>query len=206
MSNTFDVRAASEAWNALEAVTGALRPIRSDEDFSRLQELLDRLLDSRCEESPFAGLITLIGGLIEDYEERAFPEVHSTPAQLLELLMEENGLTQADLAHELGGQSVVSEVLRGKREINVKQARRLGARFGISPAAFVGDHQEKVSGALDQIQEVVVQIQYLAEAITQYEVEIQPETRSIITKFSDVSRRGDADTLRSNQNLRTVLQ
>ena len=171
-----------------------------------MQELLDRLLDSRGEDAPFAGLVTLIGSLIEDYEERTLPERHSTPAELLKLLMDENSLTQMDLAHELGGQSVVSQVLRGRRQINIKQARRLGVRFGISPAAFVGDHQEKLGETLDQIQEVVGQFRYLAEAITEQEVQIEPETRSIITKFAELSRLGHADTLRSNQSLRASLK
>ena len=36
-----------------------------------------------------------------------------------------------------GSQSNVSEVLRGKREINARQARTLGKRFGVSPAIFI---------------------------------------------------------------------
>jgi HTH-type transcriptional regulator / antitoxin HigA len=46
-------------------------------------------------------------------------------------------LRQSDLATEIGGQSVVSAILNGKREINVRQAKALAARFGISAAAFV---------------------------------------------------------------------
>ncbi len=43
---------------------------------------------------------------------------------------------QVDLAAELGGQSVVSAILNGEREINAKQARALAERFGVSVAAF----------------------------------------------------------------------
>jgi HTH-type transcriptional regulator/antitoxin HigA len=41
------------------------------------------------------------------------------------------------LRDELGGQSVVSDILKGKREINSRQAKALAARFGVSPAAFI---------------------------------------------------------------------
>jgi hypothetical protein len=41
------------------------------------------------------------------------------------------------LAAELGGQPVVSAVLGGKRAINVRQAKALGQRFGVSPAVFI---------------------------------------------------------------------
>ena len=50
--------------------------------------------------------------------------------------MDEHGLSQADLP-EVGSQGVVSEVLRGRRQINVRQVRALSERFGVSSAVFV---------------------------------------------------------------------
>jgi HTH-type transcriptional regulator/antitoxin HigA len=50
--------------------------------------------------------------------------------------MEQHGLRQSDLP-EIGSQGVVSEVLAGKRELNVRQIRALSERFGVSPATFV---------------------------------------------------------------------
>lgn len=50
-------------------------------------------------------------------------------------LMEEHGLTQSDLP-EIGSQGVVSELLRAKRELNVRQIRALSQRFSVSPAVF----------------------------------------------------------------------
>jgi len=50
--------------------------------------------------------------------------------------MEEHGLRQSDLA-EVGSQGVVSEILNGKRELNVRQIRELAKRFHISPAVFI---------------------------------------------------------------------
>ena len=51
--------------------------------------------------------------------------------------MEQHGLKQTDLSEEIGGQSVASEILTGKREINTWQAKALAARFGGSPAVFI---------------------------------------------------------------------
>jgi HTH-type transcriptional regulator/antitoxin HigA len=50
--------------------------------------------------------------------------------------MEQHGLKQSDLA-EIGSQGVVSEILAGKRELNVGQVRALGERFGVSSATFL---------------------------------------------------------------------
>jgi hypothetical protein len=46
------------------------------------------------------------------------------------------GLQQADLP-EVGSQSVVSEILNGKRDLNVRQIRALVKRFHVSPAVFI---------------------------------------------------------------------
>jgi len=50
--------------------------------------------------------------------------------------MEAHGLTQSDLP-EIGSQGVVSEILSGERELNIRQIRRLAKRFGVSPAVFI---------------------------------------------------------------------
>jgi len=50
--------------------------------------------------------------------------------------MEEHGLTQSDLP-EVGSRGVVSEILSGKRELNIRQIRALAKRFRVSPAVFV---------------------------------------------------------------------
>jgi antitoxin component HigA of HigAB toxin-antitoxin module len=46
-------------------------------------------------------------------------------------------LKQSDLAPELGTQSVGSDLQRDKRKISAAQAKALGARFSVSPAAFI---------------------------------------------------------------------
>jgi hypothetical protein len=53
-------------------------------------------------------LLAVLGDLVAAYEARevAMPEVE--PREVLRLLMEANALSQADLAEELGGQSVAS--------------------------------------------------------------------------------------------------
>ena len=53
----------------------------------------------------------------------------AAPRPVLRFLMEQHGLEQSDLSEEIGGQSVVSEILEGKREINARQAKALAAVF-----------------------------------------------------------------------------
>jgi antitoxin component HigA of HigAB toxin-antitoxin module len=51
--------------------------------------------------------------------------------------MKENGLKQKDLIKEFGSQSLVSDALTGKTEINLQQAKKLGKRFKLDPKIFL---------------------------------------------------------------------
>lgn len=99
-----------------------------------LDELMKKVGDD--ENHPLASLMEILGTLIENYESRHFPETASDPVGTLKFLMKEHGLKQGDLS-EIGSQGVVSEILKGRRELNVRQIKALSHRFNVSPAVFV---------------------------------------------------------------------
>ncbi|HEX4001061.1 MAG TPA: helix-turn-helix domain-containing protein [Candidatus Acidoferrales bacterium] len=84
-------------------------------------------------EKNLAEVLTL---LVEAYEEERYPIRSASPVEVLKQLMDANDLRQKDLAPLLGSESVVSEVLSGKRELNKHHIERLSKRFGVSPAVF----------------------------------------------------------------------
>ena len=114
--------------------------IESDEEQDRFAEVLMRLTipprKLSLEESRLAGLL---GRLVEDYEARSNEgkTKRFSPVERLRYIMEQQGLRQVDLIGIFGSQSVVSEILSGKREINKIQARRLGERFRVSLEVFL---------------------------------------------------------------------
>ncbi|MCB0071665.1 MAG: hypothetical protein KDE20_09420 [Caldilineaceae bacterium] len=67
------------------------------------------------------------------YRRRAAP---TRCADALRYLMDEHDLRQSDLP-EVGSQGIVSEILSGKRELNVRQIRELAQRFHVDPAVFL---------------------------------------------------------------------
>lgn len=73
---------------------------------------------------------------VEQYEKREFPFGSATPEEVLRFLMEEHDLSQYDLAKDLGGQPVVSDILRGKRRLSREHIERLSKHFGVAPATF----------------------------------------------------------------------
>lgn len=115
-----------------------LLSIRNERDYDLTVERLNALLDEvgTDERHPMYGLLDTLGTLIRVYEEQHHPMPAASGADMLRFFMAEHGLAQADLP-EIGSQGVVSEILSGKRELNVRQIRALAARFHVSPAVFI---------------------------------------------------------------------
>lgn len=115
-----------------------LLTIRNEREYNaavkRLNELLDEIGDD--EKHPLYGLLDTLGTLIQIYEEEHYPIPDTTGVDVLRFLMEEHSLNQSDLS-EIGSQGVVSEILNGKRELNVRQIRFLAEKFKVSSAVFL---------------------------------------------------------------------
>ena len=115
-----------------------LGPLRNRTEYDRAVAVLDDLVDEigEREAHPLADLAEMLALAIEAYEDLHVPIPESTGPAILRALMEEHGLSQSDLP-EIGSQGVVSEVLSGKRDLNVRQIAKVSTRFGISPALFI---------------------------------------------------------------------
>src|SRR5580700_8705542 len=116
--------------------TGAPRVITSEAQHelyvSALLEL-DRRSQLTAAERNFAELLTL---LIEAYEEKHHSIRSASPVEVLQELLLANDLRQKDLVPQLGSESVVSEILSGKRELNKNHIEKLCKRFSVSPEVF----------------------------------------------------------------------
>lgn len=125
------------AWQKFSAVTG-VTPIHDDAQYQRMTDILNVLLNETGgdERHPAMPLVDIVGDLIADYEATlpAMPE--ATGIDALKFLMDQHGLKQRDM-QEIGSQGVVSEIISGKRDLNVRQIRLLAERFNVSPATFV---------------------------------------------------------------------
>ncbi|ASL28912.1 helix-turn-helix domain-containing protein [Azotobacter chroococcum] len=129
------IKQASEHWRYVAPLL--TRPANED-DYDALVEALDELLVIVGDDDnhPLATLASHIGDLIEAYDEAHHPMPKVSGVEMLRYLMQEHGLTQADLP-EVGAQSVVSELLSGKRQLNVRYIRALSERFGVPADVFL---------------------------------------------------------------------
>jgi HTH-type transcriptional regulator/antitoxin HigA len=121
-------------WEALAPSLVIRNEKEYDAAVKRLNELLDEIRTN--EKHPLYTLLDTLGTLIQVYEEEHYPIPEVSGVDVMRFLMEEHGLTQSSLP-EIGSQGVVSEILNGKRKLNVRQIRALAGRFKVSAAVFV---------------------------------------------------------------------
>ena len=125
----------AEVWPNIQSVFSVPH---NEKDYNNLVNLLDSLIDEvgNDESHPLSSLMETIGSLIEAYESQNYPNIGGDPINALKTLMEEHGLKQSDLS-EVGSQGVVSEIISGKRQINIRQLKLLSERFKVSPGVFL---------------------------------------------------------------------
>ena len=105
----------------------------TENDYENLVSLLDGLIDEvgENENHPLSSLMESLGNLIETYENNNIPPILGTPTESLCFLMKEHEFKQSDLP-EIGSQGVVSEIIKGKRSLNIRQIKELSLKFSVS--------------------------------------------------------------------------
>ena len=113
--------------------------IESEDQYDQIGARLGDLIGSRKRTPEETKLMHLLCLLIEDYDRRnAMPREKSTPAEMLQFLVEHSGKSAAELLKPVFGQrSHVYEALNGTRPISAEQARKLGKLFSVKPGLFL---------------------------------------------------------------------
>jgi len=112
--------------------------IRTEREYDAAVERLNALVDEvgdKIKDTRYR-LVETLSVLIDAYDQEHHRLPEASGVEVLRFLIEEHGLTQKDLP-EIGSQGVVSEVLAGRRRLNVRQIQALAARFGIDAGAFI---------------------------------------------------------------------
>jgi HTH-type transcriptional regulator / antitoxin HigA len=106
----------------------------NDRALAVVEDLMHRP-DLTPEEDELLNLLVL---LIERFETEFYQcGAASTPHSMLEFLMEQQDITQADLLPIFTSESEVQDVLKGDRDLTITQVKALATRFNVKPNAFV---------------------------------------------------------------------
>lgn len=103
--------------------------IDSDAELERARALVGRLMAS--DDASAIARLQAQARLIAAYEEQKWPRRMPSTGEIVRYLMDQHGLTRADMVPILGTASRVSEVLRGKKGLSMTMVQRLRARFGV---------------------------------------------------------------------------
>jgi HTH-type transcriptional regulator/antitoxin HigA len=112
-----------------------LKIIKNERDYKLALKSLEAVFDeTRGNLAEYAETLTV---LIEHYESENFPIKESSGIEVLKFLMTQNALKQKDLVGIVGAKSTVSEILSGKRPLNLQHIKSLAEKFNIKPATFI---------------------------------------------------------------------
>lgn len=106
---------------------------------NRIEELLPLVTDETPASDKNAIELTIVSDVVEAYEKLHYPIAKPTIGELISLSIEEKGMTQKQLAIELGvSPSRVSDYISGRAEPTLRIARAICLVLGITPAAMLG--------------------------------------------------------------------
>ena len=105
----------------------------------RVEELLPLVDDNTPSNNKYAIELSVMSDLIIAYEKIHFPIEKPSVSELIEYSLEEKGMTQKQLAIEIGiSPSCVNDYISGRSEPTLRIARMLCQVLGISPASMLG--------------------------------------------------------------------
>jgi HTH-type transcriptional regulator / antitoxin HigA len=162
------IKKAGKMMNGFDAYTRLLvqfppRPLDSEAAYWETQAVIDKLLAQASLTAAEQDYLSLLGMLIEKYDEaqQVFPALRGVA--LLKTLIEELNLQPAVLLPIFRTDAVVAAVLSGRRKLTIEQIEGLSHFFQLPPAVFF---EEAAAAMQDQpyrpfepiAREVMVQI------------------------------------------------
>lgn len=112
------------------------RPIKSQSEMWATQQVIDSLIDRAPLTPDEEDYLNVLGTLVYEYEQTQEPIPDIYGIELLKVLIEERDLRQKDLVPIFKTESIVSDILKNRRQLTTRHIQELAEFFHISPAAF----------------------------------------------------------------------
>ncbi|ETX03948.1 MAG: hypothetical protein ETSY2_31615 [Candidatus Entotheonella gemina] len=114
--------------------------LRNKAEYQAAAAEIDQLLDEDPEPASEAyERLEFLSVLVQAYEDTHCPlDALPTPQAIVDFILEQRGLSRADLAKWFGGKSHVSEFFRGIRPLSLKQIEALREHLGIPADLLIG--------------------------------------------------------------------
>lgn len=113
--------------------------MRYEYALTRVEALLPLVGEDTPANDPTAMELAIMSDYVIAYEKEHYPLGKPTVAQLIQLSLEEKGMTQKELAREIGvSPTRINDYVSGRAEPTLKVARLLCTVLGIAPALLLG--------------------------------------------------------------------
>ena len=120
--------------------------LRTEQEYNEACERIYCLINSTKNpietNSPEGEEMELLSLLVEKYEQEHFPFEAPNPIEAIKFRMEQMNLKQTDIAPLFGGKTRVSEVLNGKRPLNLNMITLLNRYLGIPLESLIGENKD----------------------------------------------------------------
>ncbi len=116
-----------------------LKIIRTKKDYQQALERFEKIFQSKSgtKESEEADVLAL---LIKNYEDKVYTIQAPDPLEAIRYRMEQQGLSNSDLASILGYKSRVTDLFNGHRKLNLGMIRKLHDQLHISLETLVRNY------------------------------------------------------------------
>ena len=115
-----------------------LRPIRSDRDLDTATEVIDELIAKEKRSPDAEDYLDVLSDLVEKYENVHYPIPDATPTEMLQFFIDDRKTNQRAVAQGSGiAVSTMSEILAGRRPLNLEHMRKLARFFNVDAGLFV---------------------------------------------------------------------
>ena len=116
-----------------------IHPIKTEKDYDLALERVNALFDAKPNTIEGDELDILVT-LIEKYEQIHYPIPEPDPIEAIKFMMEQKGLTDADLGVILNSRSRVTEIFKRKRTLSIKQIRLLTENLHIPASTLIKEY------------------------------------------------------------------
>lgn len=114
-----------------------LNRIQNQKQYWKIIKLVDRLcLLVTNQKHPLAGLLNILTILVKEYDDKYCKLPFVSGIEALKFFMKQNNIKQTELS-EIASQGVISDILSGKRKLNLRQIKALSKKFQTSAAIFI---------------------------------------------------------------------
>jgi HTH-type transcriptional regulator / antitoxin HigA len=129
----------AKVWANFQREVG-LRKISTQADYLHVRQLADFLADEVGDDEghDLYAMFELAMELLEHWEKKHVEMPNAEPKEVLRFLLDQHNLKQKDLESEgIASQSLISDVLAGRRTISKRLAKSLAERFHVEFSAFL---------------------------------------------------------------------